>query len=421
MEIGMDKKIKKKKWPPKKIASYAAIVIFVSIVLYALVFGDRSSKLNVEVEKITISTVYSGEFQEYIPVIGNVMPIETRYLDAEEGGRVEIRYIESGTPVKEGDKILKLANTNLLLDIMWRESEVYDAENRLRTTRLQIEQNSLSLRSQLIDLEYNIQLQKRAYQRAEKLLKAQLISQEEFENTRDQYFFSEKKRDIIIETQKKDSLFRQTQINQLEISLNRMKSNLEIVKQKQDNLVIRAPINGHLTSLNAEIGEIITPGERLGQIDVMDAFKVRAAIDEHYIARIEKGRYGTFDFAGTTNRLIVEQIYLEVREGRFEVDLNFVDVQPSGIRRGMTVHIKLELGDLEEAILLPRGGFYQTTGGQWVYILDKSGSFAVKRPIKLGRYNPKVFTVLEGLEPGEQVITSSYDNFGDIDKLILKE
>jgi HlyD family secretion protein len=217
-----------------------------------------------------------------------------------------------------------------------------------------------------------------------------------------------------------DSMFRQIQINQLETSLQRMQDNLEIVKQKQDNLTIRAPITGMLTSLTAEIGESKSQGQPLGQIDILEDFKVRAAIDEHYIARVERGRYGTFDWAGGTHQLIVDRLYLEVRGGRFEVDLQFIDDEPEGIRRGMTVHIRLELGDLEEAVLLPKGGFYQKTGGQWVYIVDESGTFAEKRSIRLGRQNPQVFTVLEGLEPGDRVITSSYDSFGDIDKLILR-
>jgi HlyD family secretion protein len=417
----MDRKIEKKKWPPKKIAGLALITLFVGAVAYMLIFGDRSSRLNVEKDKITISTVTRGEFQEYIPVYGTVLPIKTIYLSAMEGGRVETRFLESGSRVNKGDEILQLSNTNLLLDIMWRESEVYNAENNLRSTRLMMEQNRLSLRSQMAELEYNLLVQKREFDRAKTLYESELNSKEEFELARDQYTYSLRRFDLTQETMQKDSLFRAIQIEQLESSLLRMKSNLELVKQKQENLTVRAPIDGHLTSLDAELGEMKRAGDPLGQIDVMDAFRVRAGIDEFYLSRVEVGRYGTFEYDDREYGLIVTRVYLEVQDNRFEVDMEFTDEQPEGIRRGMTLHIKLELGDLEEAVLLPRGGFYQKTGGQWVYIVDSSGSYAVKRRIQVGRKNPQVFTVLEGLNPGDRVITSSYDSFGDIDKLILKD
>jgi HlyD family secretion protein len=416
----MDRQIKKRKWPPKKIAAVSAITIFCGAVLYGLIFGDRSSKLNVDRERITIATVRSGQFQESIPVIGTVLPIKTIYLDAIEGGRVETRYIEAGTLVQEGDNILKLSNTNLLLDIMYREAQLFEQSNNLRNSRLLMEQNRLNLRRELSEINYNIKRQGRTFDRNTELVDKNLISQEEYEQSKDEYEFLLERRDLTLETQKQDSIFRQTQIEQLEASLERMQSNLEIAKQKLDDLVIRAPITGALTSLNAEIGESKAVGERLGQIDVLDGFKARAAIDEHYLPRIEIGRSGTFDFAGNSYTLTVRKIYPEVQNGRFEVDMEFDGQEPDGIRRGQTLHIRLELGDLSEAVLLPRGGFYQSTGGQWVYILNESGDQAAKRGIQLGRQNPEVYEVLEGLEPGERVITSSYDTFGNIDKLILK-
>ncbi len=416
----MDRKIKRKKWPPKRIAIVSLGVLFFSVVLYSLIFGDRSSKLNVDLERITISTVTQGDFQEYIPVIGTVRPIYTHYLVAEEGGRVEKKFMESGTPVKKGDPILQLANTNLLMDIMWREAELFRAQNDLRSSRLYMENNMLSMRSTLADLKYQVLQEKRLYDRNQKLIDQNLISQEEYDQVKDNYEYLVQKEELTLASMRSDSIFRKIQIGQLETTLLRMQSNLEIVKEKQENLIIRAPITGMLTSLTAEIGESKTQGQPLGQIDILEDFKVRAAIDEHYIARVERGRYGTFDWAGGTHQLIVDRLYLEVRGGRFEVDLQFIDDEPEGIRRGMTVHIRLELGDLEKAVLLHKGGFYQKTGGQWVYVVDASGTFAEKKSIRLGRQNPQVFTVLEGLEPGEQVITSSYDSFGDIDKLILK-
>jgi HlyD family secretion protein len=418
--MGMDRKIEKKKWPPKKIAWVASIVIFVFLVVYFLGFKLTKSTLNVRTERITISAVERGPFQEYIPVMGNVLPIYQHYLDAAEGGRVEEIYLEAGTFVEKGDRILKLANTNLLLDIMWREAELFQQSNNLRNTRLSMEQYRLQLSQQLAEIENQLQQQKRTYERYQELIKDDLISKHEFELARDQYEFLIKKKELTIESQKNDLEFRQSQIDALEASLQRMQDNLIIVKQKQENLTIRAPVSGHLTALDAELGEAKSQGQRLGQIDVLEGFKVRAGIDEHYIARVEKGRTGEFDFAGNSYQLIVKTIYPEVRDNRFEVDLEFVGQEPQGITRGQTLHIRLELGDISEAVLLARGGFYQTTGGNWAYVVDESGSLATKRRIRLGRQNPQVYEVLAGLEPGEKVITSSYENFGNMERLVLK-
>lgn len=417
----MDRVIEKKKWPPKKIAAVSAGGLLLCFVLYSFMFGDGSSKLNVETEKITISEVTRGPFQEFIPVTGTVLPIKTIYLDAIEGGRVEKRFIEAGTFVKEGDVILQLANTNLLLDIMYREAQFFEQSNNLRNTRLMMEQNSLNLKRELTEIDYQIQRLQRNHERAVELVKKNLISQQEYEIAKNDYEYYLKRKELAIQSFKQDSLFRQAQIENLESSLERMQANLGVVKQKLESLYIKAPATGQLTSLNAEIGESKSPGERVGQVDILDGFKVRAGIDEHYLARINPGQTGEFDFAGKTYKLVAKKVFPEIREGRFDVDLEFEGEEPEGIRRGQTLHIRFELGDLSEAVLLPRGGFYQKTGGQWVYVLTGSGDSAVKRSIRLGRQNPQVFEVLEGLEPGEKAITSSYDSFGDIDKLILKK
>ncbi|MEJ2635437.1 MAG: HlyD family efflux transporter periplasmic adaptor subunit [Calditrichia bacterium] len=416
----MDRVIEKKKWPPKKIAGIVLGGLVVFFFIYTFLFGDSSSKLNVETDRVTISTVSRGPFQEYIPVTGSVVPIKTVYLDAVEGGRVETRFIEEGSLVEKGDRILKLDNTNLQLDIMYREAELFQQINNLRNTRLEMERTRLDLQGKLIELDYQIQKQKRLFTRNQELHKKNLISNEEFEQSRDDYNYGVKHRALTLESYKQDSLFRQTQIHQLETSVHRMQANLEIVKQKLDNLIIKAPITGQLTSLNAEIGESKSPGERLGQIDVLDSFKVRVDVDEFYIARIQIGKRGAFDFAGKTYNLVIRKIYPEVSNGRFGVDMYFDGDVPQGIRRGQTLHIRLALGDLSEAVLLARGGFYQKTGGQWIYVVDKSGDFATRQSIKLGRQNPNYFEVLEGLKPGDKVVTSSYDSYGDIDKLVLK-
>ena len=417
----MDRKIEKKLWTPKRIGMAGGGGLLVLFILYSFIFGDTSSKLNVEAEKITISEVSRGLFQEFIPVNGSVLPIETFYLDAIEGGRVERLFVDAGTFVKKGDPILRLANTNLQLDVMFREALSYEQINNAQNRRLAIEQNSISVRSQLAEVEYQVLRTKLSFDRDSVLMLKNLISSEEFKRTRDEHDYWLGRRVLALENFKQDSLLRVNQLTQLESSIDRLEMNLEMVKGSIENLTLRAPIGGQLTSLNAEIGQSKSSGQRLGQIDVLDNFKVRAAIDEFYIARINIGQEGEFDLAGNTFRLVIKKVYPEVRDGRFEVDMEFTGKTPQGIRRGQTLQVRLELGDLSEATLLARGGFYQRTGGQWVYVLDPSGENATKRNIKLGRQNPQVFEVIEGLQPGEQVITSSYDNFGDIDKLILKK
>jgi HlyD family secretion protein len=416
----MDRTIEKKKWPPKRIVLFSVSGIFITLVLYQIFFADFSSKYNVDLQKITISAVTKGPFQEYIPVTGTVVPIKTVYLDAIEGGRVEQVFLEAGTMVEAGDKILELSNTNLMMDIMFREAEFYEQSNNLRNTRLDMEKNQLHLKAELIDFDYEIKKLKRSYQRNKELLKSNLISVQEYEEIEDLYEYNLKRRNLAIESYMQDSLFRKIQIGQLENSLNRMQDNLGLVRSKLDNLIIKAPVSGLLSSRFAEIGESKNSGQRLGQIDVLDGFKVLAAIDEHYLSRISAGLPGLFLFGDKEYSIVSSKIYPEIIDGRFDVDMEFVSDEPEGIRRGQTVHIRLSLGDSAEALLLERGGFYQTTGGQWVYVIDESGDFAVKRNIRLGRQNPQTFEVLEGLQPGERVITSSYDNFGDNDKLILK-
>ena len=416
---GMDRKIVKKKWTPRKIAAIAAAVLFVAFSVYALI-GQSGSRLNVDANKLTISTVVKGPFQEYIPVNGTVLPIQSIYLDAVEGGRIEKKYVEAGAFVHKGDPILKLANTNLQLDVMYREALSYEQINNARNTRITIDQNTIRVQQDLADVRYQLQQATRNYTRDSLLAQRGLIADLDFKQTRDQYQYSLKRLAISLENARQDSILRHNQIGQLEESIKRLNSNIDMTRKNLENLIIRAPINGQLSSLNVEIGQSKGTGERLGQIDVVDSFKVRAAIDEFYISRINPGQTGEFDFAGGSYRLAITKVYPEVKDGRFEVDLEFAGNPPQGIRRGQTLQIRLELGDLAEAVLIPRGGFYQKTGGQWVFVVDKSGDFAIKRPIKLGRQNPQMFEVLDGLVPGEQTVTSSYDTYGDADKLVLK-
>jgi len=416
----MDRKIKKKKLTAKRIISILLATGFLAFCLYQLVFGDYSTQLNVKRERITISTVHEGPFQEYIPVIGTVITKKSIYLDAVEGGRVEKRFIEAGDFVKKGQNILTLANTDMLLDIMTREAEFFQLNNDLRNARLIMEQNELDLRSQLLELDYKIKRLKQKYLREKKLMNKKIIAAVQYEDTKTEYEYLRQKKELTRRTFDHDTRFRKHQIKQIEASLKRMEANLKIAKQKLADLTLKAPVAGHLTALNAEIGESKKQGERLGQIDILDGFKVRVPVDEHYLARINTGQHGEFAFDEKTNQLTISKIDPEVRDGRFEIDMTFEGAQPEGITRGQTLHIRLELGNLSIAVLLPRGGFYQRTGGQWVYLVNDAGEFAIKRKINLGRQNPVVFEVLAGLHPGERVITSSYDNYDDnIDKLIL--
>lgn len=417
----MDRVIEKKTWTRKRILYVGGGSALVLIVLYNLIFADHSSRLNVRAERITISEVTEGLFLDYIPANGSVMPLQTVFLDAVEGGQVDTLFVEEGAYLTVGDPIIRLSNTNLLLDIMYREAEQYQQINNLRNTRLAMEQNSLALRGQMLDLDNQISEAKRQYDQALELHGKSLISDMEFARRKDAYSYLVKRRGLTLESHRTDSLSRKSQIESLEANLSRMQYNLEIVKRRLDRLTVRAPISGQLTQLNGEIGQSMSTGQRIGQIDRLDGFKVRAGIDEHYIARIMRGLKGQFDFNNNTYDLMIDKVYPQVTNGRFEVDLVFNGPTPDGIRRGQTVRIRLELGGSNEALLLSVGGFYQSTGGQWVYVVSEDGSSASKRDIQIGRQNPRDYEVLSGLFPGERVITSSYDTFGDVDKLILKQ
>ncbi len=419
-KMSMDRQIKKKKWPPKKIATWSAVAIFVIVVLYLFIFKLSKSTLNVQKERLTISLVRQEPFQEFIPVMGIVEPEDTFYLDAVEGGTVVEIFMEAGSRIIKGDSILRLENTDLLMTIMWREAELFQTQNNLRNTQLQLEQRRLDLSQQMAQIDNMMMQRKRVYDRYSELVKENLVSQHMYELSQDEYEYWVKRRELTIESQSNDIQFRENQVGALTDSLSRMENNLEIVKSKQDNLTLRAPISGFLTSLDAKIGQSKQRGQRLGQIDVLDDFKVVVGIDEHWISRVEVGRIGTFDFAGGSYQLKVDRKYMEVTDGRFEVDMVFDGKQTEGLTRGMTLHIRLNLGELTEAIVLPRGGFFQTTGGNWVYVVDNEEKYAEKRRIRTNRYNTQVYEVIEGLEPGEKVITSSYESFGDMERLVLK-
>jgi len=418
--MSMDRKIKKKRWTPKRIVILSLSGLFMIFVIYTLL-TIKSNQLRVNKERLTVSTVTKGSFQEFIPILGEVIPIDTRYLVAAEGGRIEKIFAQPGLYVKKGDRILKLSNTNLLLDIMYREAELYRQINNLRNTKLDLERYGILLDQQLAQIGFELKEAQNKYERYTYLFKEKLVSKQDFETAENNCNYLKEKYELTRRSKETDISFRQQQIQQLESSLNRMRGNLKIIMQKQDELTIQAPSEGLLSLIEFQIGESMPRGTRLGQVDVIDSFKVRARIDQHYITRVEVGRTGTFPYSGKDFRLKSTMVYPEVEENEFKVDFIFLDQQPQRIRRGQTLHIRFELGDLEEALLLPKGGFYQKSGGYWVFILNENEQRAIKKDIKLGRQNPLFFEVLEGLEPGDKVITSSYDNFGKAEELILKD
>jgi len=419
---GMDRKIEKKnKFFSKRNIWIFLGSVFAILILYNLIFGDRSSKLNVELEKVSVAGIEKDVFQDYIAVIGTVEPIQTIFLDAIEGGRVEEILLEEGSMLTEGDVILRLSNTNLILDITNNEAQVARAINELRTARLLMVQQQMNSESQIIETERLLKLQERAYNNNMILYEQQHISSEEFEQSKEQFDATVKKLNLLQEIQKQDRIFRSVQIESLETSVSSLTRNQEIIQGRLEALNIKAPDNGELASLNPEIGEVVTYGTRIGTVNILDSYKLRVEIDEHYIARVTRGLEGDCDFAGIPYPGHIIKIYPEVIGSRFYVDMEFDKDIPPTIRIGQTSRIKLELGESKQAVLIPRGGFYQSTGGQWVFVIDESGEFAYRRDISIGRQNPRFYEVLAGLEPGEKVIISSYDNFGDVDKLILKD
>jgi HlyD family secretion protein len=416
----MDRIIEKKKWTTKKILQYAAIAVFVFFILYLFLFLDRSSRLNVEKDQVTIARVTLDKFQEFIPVDGVVQPKTTIYIDAVLGGTVEKKFVEDGAEVKRGDEILQLSNANMQLSYMDQETRMYDAINNLQNSRISLEQNKFLRQKEITDLQYQIDQATLEYQRAKKLFDDGVYTLKEFEDAKRDFEFSTKQLSISLDLQRLDSISAEEQKRQIAASVERMKANLTLLRSNMEKLLVRAPADGELSSFNVEIGETKSEGERLGQIDIMDGYKMRANIDERYVSRVVQGQEAELDFSGKTYQLYVNKIYTGVTGGAFQVDMLFKNEVPDNIKRGQTIQMRLQFSTPTEALILKRGGFFQQTGGNWVYVVDPSGDFAVKRNIKLGRQNTRYYEVLGGLEAGEDVIISSYDNFGNKDKLILK-
>lgn len=415
----MDKQLKKKKWTVKRISTYGGIALLVFFVSYQFLFADRRSKLKVETEKITISTVERGVFQEFIPQTGTVEPSRTVYLDAIEGGNIKRIWKESGSMVKEGDLILELTNLSRELSVLQQEAQQVESINRSRDTRLGLTRNDLEQRNALAQIDNQLAILGPQYERQKTLFEKKLISKQEFERTEADYKYNLERRKITYEVYRKDSLARIDALKDIDASEAKMRQNLAGVGTILDNLKLRAPIAGQLSRPQLEVGQAVTQGQRLGQVDILGSYKVRVPIDELYLPRISTGLHATTPFAGKDYSLIITYIYPTITNGRFEVDMDFDGETPEGIRRGQSMRLRIELGQSSEELLLPVGGFYKDTGGNWVFVVEEGGGRAVRRDIKLGRKNTEHFEVLEGLKPGDRIITSSYENFGNNEVLIL--
>lgn len=417
----MDRIIEKKKWTIKRIASFAGIAVFAFFIIYLIFLRDKSSRLYIDPSRLTIAEVKQEPFQEFIPVDGVVQPIRTVYIDAVQGGRVEAIYVSDGTVLNEGDSILRLSNPNMELDYMNRETQMYEVINNLQNTKLTMEQRKFALEGQILDINYKIDKAKIDFNRKEDFYSENLISKQEFEDAERDYNYLMDQYDIALRTQRHDSLYTVTQLSQIKASLDRMNMNLSMLRENLEHLCVKAPVAGRLTSFAVEIGETKSAGQTLAHIDVLEGFKLRARIDERYINRTFSGQEAEFDYAGNNYQLEIQKIYTNVQSGAFEVDLVFINGVPEGIKRGQTLQLRLKFSGTTQAITIRRGGFYQETGGNWIYVLEPDGNSAVKRPIRIGRQNINSYEVLEGLMPGEQVIVSSYDAFGGKDRLVFRK
>ncbi|MBR1699178.1 MAG: HlyD family efflux transporter periplasmic adaptor subunit [Bacteroidales bacterium] len=418
----MDKIIEKKTgWRvafTKKALPWWLGALLLVFVIY-LIARPNNKTLRVDKDTVTISNAVKGEFNDYIRISGRVQPMTTIQLSPQEGGIVEKILIEEGSPVKAGDAILILNNDNLDLQILNSEAELAEKENILRNTQIQMEQQKLDVRQNVLEYGMQVDRLRRAYEQQKALYEDKLIAKEEYLKAEEDYKLAKQKYDLMAERSKQDSLYRGTQIDRMEESLENMQLNMSMIRRRKSNLIVKAPIDGELGLLDVVLGQSIAAGTKIGQINSVGTYKVEAQIDEHYIDRVIAGLEATFERQGETFSTVIRKVYPEVREGKFKADFKFDGEQPDNIRSGQTYYLNLQLGQPEEAVIIPRGTFYQKTGGKWIYVVNKDGSKAVKREIRIGRQNPQYYEVLEGLEPGEKVITSGYDTYGDSDVLVF--
>lgn len=417
----MDRVIEKKKWNRKRIATIGIIALIVILIAASFYYTSGNAKLNVETDRITISEVTKGPYKDAIPVNGIVLPITSIYLDATEGGRVEYKYVEDGAMMRKGQPILKLSNTNLQLSLVNQETSVYNLLTQMQISRNAAQQNTVNKLNQMTDVESQLTEAERLYKLNKHLYEQKAIGLQEFKTSENNYNYLLKKKQLTSQILSQDSLSNKQQLQQAGQSYKGSQNALNVMRQKVGDLIVRAPVDGQLTSLDAEIGQTKREGDRLGQIDVLSGFKVRVDVDEHYLSRIFTGLTGEFTFANKTYKLRITKVFTQVTNGRFQVDMLFVGDVPQGIRRGQTLQVLLALSDETTAVLVPKGGFYQKTGGNWIFKVNEDGSKAYKVDIQLGRQNPDYFEVLSGLKPGDKVVTSSYENYDKMEELVLKK
>ena len=418
----MDKIIEKKTgWRvafTKKALPWWLGALLLAFVIY-LIARPNNKTLRVDKDSISVSSAIKGEFNDYIRISGRVQPMTTIQLSPQEGGIVEKILIEEGSPVKAGDAILILNNDNLDLQILNSEAELAEKENILRNTQIQMEQQKLDVRQNVLEYGMQVDRLRRAFEQQKVLYEEKLIAKEEYLKAEEDYKLARQKYELMAARSKQDSLYRSTQIDRMEESLDNMQLNMQMIRRRKSNLVVKAPIDGELGLLDVVLGQSIASGTKIGQINSVGTYKVEAQIDEHYIDRVVAGLEATFERQGETYSTVIRKVYPEVRDGKFKAEFKFDGEQPDNIRSGQTYYLNLQLGQPEEAVIIPRGTFYQKTGGKWIYVVNKEGTKAVKREIRIGRQNPQYYEVLEGLEPGEKVITSGYDTYGDSDVLVF--
>lgn len=419
----MDRKIESKKgiaqWFSKKKLPYWLGGLVVVFVAYLLLRSDLRT-FRVNADTLTVSEVISGEFNDYIRVSGQVQPMTTIQVSPLESGVVHEIFLEEGAQVKAGDKILELKNENLDMQILNSEADLAEKENLLRNTLISMEQEKLSVHQEMLQLETDVKRNRRAYEVQKQLYQEELIAREEYLRAEEDYDLAKSRLELVKNRAVQDSLYRNIQVKQMQESLSNMRVNMQMIRRRKEHLILTAPIDGELGLLDVVLGQSVSSGMKIGQINNLSSYKIEAQIDEHYIDRVMPGLEAQFERQDESYQAVIRKVYPEVRDGKFKADFKFDGTLPENIRTGQTYSLNLQLGQPEEAVMIPRGTFYQKTGGRWIYVVTEDGSKAYKREIRIGRQNPQYYEVLEGLEPGEEVITSGYDNLGDNDCLILK-
>lgn len=419
----MDKIIEKKKGIAAAFTAKAlkwwGLGLIAALAIFLILSGGRSV-LRVDGSTVLTGTAFKGEFNDYIRISGQVQPMTTVQISPTEGGNVQKIIAEEGSSVREGDVLVVLGNESLDMQILNAEAELAEKENILRNTMISMEQQKLSVRQERLSLQIEVRRALRAYEQNKTLYEEKLIAKEEFLKASEDYELAKEKLELVTGREQQDSLYRSVQIAQMHESLENMRLNMNMIRRRKDNLTVKAPISGELGLLDVELGQSVAAGSKIGQINKLDSYKIEAQIDEHYIDRVTPGLDATFERQSEKYSAVIRKVYPEVRDGKFKADFRFEDRQPENIRTGQTYYLNLQLGQASESVLIPRGSFYRSTGGKWVYVLNADGTKATKREVRIGRQNPQYYEVMEGLAPGDKVIISSYDAYADKDELIIK-